>query len=85
MIQSTTRSERKWTRVIELNDSAVGKTVLVRARIHSTRGKGNLVFIVLRDQFSTIQAVSQVSETISKLFIKWLSKLPNESIVDLTG
>lgn len=69
MVQSTEITNRVWTKVIDLNDTSVGKNVLVRARIQSNRGQGNLVFLVLRDQFSTIQCVAQKSDVISKLMI----------------
>lgn len=59
--------------------------MLVRARVQSSRPQGNLAFIVLRQQFSTIQIIGQKSEKISKQMIKFMAKIPNESIVDVTG
>lgn len=47
-----------WTRVIAIDESLLGKAILVRARVHNSRVKGNLAFLVLREQFSTIQAVA---------------------------
>jgi len=59
--------------------------VLVRARIHNVRGKGNTCFIVLRENFYTLQACAFKSETISKDMIKYMTAVPNESIVDIVG
>lgn len=47
-IKSTFRSDRKWTDVKNINEDLEGKEVLVRARIHAVRQKGNSCFIVLR-------------------------------------
>jgi len=47
-INSTFRSDRKWTALSEVNENLVGTDVLVRARLHNVRGKGNNCFIVLR-------------------------------------
>ena len=59
--------------------------MLVRARVHNVRGKGNNCFVVLRENFSTLQAVGFKSETISKEMLKYLTSVPNESVIDLTG
>lgn len=55
-IKSTFRSERVWTAVKNVNEDLEGKEVLVRARIHHVRAKGNSCFIVLREGYSTLQA-----------------------------
>jgi aspartyl-tRNA synthetase len=72
-------------KVIAIDESLIGKTVLVRARVHNSKLQGNLIFLTLREQFSTIQVVAQKTDVISKLMIQWLGKIPNESIVDITG
>jgi aspartyl/asparaginyl-tRNA synthetase len=71
--------------VIDINEDSVGKMVLVRARVHNTRSKGNNCFIVLREQFSTVQAVAFKSETMTKDQIKYMAGVPSESIVDIEG
>lgn len=64
----------------------VGQTVLIRARLHNSRVKGNVGFLVLRQQFSTIQAmISKNDTTVSKTMVKWVGKIPCESIVDIYG
>lgn len=85
MVQSQKQTNRVWSKILDLNDSSVNSTVLVRARVQSSRPQGNLAFIVLRQQFSTIQIIGQKSEKISKQMIKFMAKIPNESIVDVTG
>jgi hypothetical protein len=60
----------------------VGKNVWIRARVHMVTGKGKIVFVILRQQFNTIQATTSVSETISQGMIKYLLKQNKESIVD---
>lgn len=84
-IRSAFRSERKWTPLSEVNQTLQGSKVLVRARIHNIRGKGNNCFIVLRENFYTLQACAFKSETIEKEMIKYMSSVPNESIVDIVG
>lgn len=42
-----------------------------------------MCFLVVREQFATVQAVLAVSEQISKGMVKFASKIPKESIVDV--
>ncbi len=56
------------------------------SRVHDNVLKGNMVFLVLREDFFTIQAVAfkhKDNATISKQFIKYLGKVPKESIVEI--
>ena len=57
MISSKFKSNRVWTKVINVDESLANQEILVRARVHNVRGKGNNCFVVLREQFSTLQAV----------------------------
>lgn len=57
MISSSFKSNRVWTNIINVDESLVNKEILVRARVQNVRGKGNNCFVVLREQFSTLQAV----------------------------
>ncbi|KAI4528793.1 hypothetical protein EV122DRAFT_286073 [Schizophyllum commune] len=64
----------------------VGETVILRARVHTSRGKGNVVFLVLRQRIDTIQAVLTAKpEKVSKPMVKWASGLSDESIVLVEG
>lgn len=84
-IKSTFRSDRVWTPVKDINGTLEGKEVLVRARIHNIRAKGNSAFVVLRESFATVQAVAFKSESTPKEMIKYMGNVPTESIVDITG
>jgi nondiscriminating aspartyl-tRNA synthetase len=85
LIQSQLRTGRVWRRVGELTSDLVGQTVLVRARVHAKRGTGKLGFLVLRQQYHTVQTVVSVSETISKQMVKFATDLHLESVVDVEG
>jgi aspartyl-tRNA synthetase len=84
-IQSEFQSGRKWVPLKDVTETFVGQEVLVRARIHNSRGKGNNCFIVLRENFFTLQACAFKTETISKEMLKYMSSVPNESVVDISG
>lgn len=84
LMNDPTRTDRVWTPVHEIDDSLVGKDILVRARIHSSRVKGNLAFLVLRQRHSDVQVVAAVkADKISKQMIKFIDGIPRESIVDI--
>lgn len=86
MVQSTEQTGRTWTRVEELTPDLAGKTVLVRARVHTTRGKGKSAFLVLRQRTATVQAVMFANdETVSRGMVKYACGIPKESIVDVEG
>lgn len=80
VVVSKFMTRRSWTRISELDDSLVGRVVLVRARVHATRGKGSLAFVVLRQGCFTVQGVSD-----SKATANFIGKVSNESIVDVEG
>ena len=41
-------------KVFDLNEGLVGKEVVVRGRIHTTRATGKKCFLVIRDRLSTV-------------------------------
>eukprot|EP00731_Ephydatia_muelleri_P032507 Em0024g51a len=41
LIQSTEQSGRLWTNLVDVSEAQVGKTVLIRARLHTSRGTGS--------------------------------------------
>ena len=63
----------------------VDKEIIVRGRLHNSRGQGKtLAFLVLRQQYSTVQAVIAADEkVISKGMVGYSVKVPNESIVEI--
>eukprot|EP00250_Pteridium_aquilinum_P033487 c5724_g1_i1 orf=476-2089(-) len=85
-LQSKPISGRQWRKVSELDASLNGHTVLVRGRCHTTRAKGKIAFIVIRQAGYTIQCVFQVEEkVVSKGLIKFIGSLSKESIIDVEG
>eukprot|EP00347_Sterkiella_histriomuscorum_P010186 403377277 len=77
------RYARTFTSVKELTEEHNGQEVLVRARLHATRGTGKMCFLVVREQFATVQAVLSVNDQISKGMVTFTSKIPKESIIDI--
>ncbi|EFJ52967.1 hypothetical protein VOLCADRAFT_72624 [Volvox carteri f. nagariensis] len=86
MVQSREQSSRVWTKVESLGKDLSEQKVLVRARVHTTRGKGKSAFLVLRQRTATVQAVLFADDvTVSKGMVKYATQIPKESIVDLEG
>eukprot|EP01099_Mayorella_cantabrigiensis_P005367 TRINITY_DN426_c0_g1_i2.p1 TRINITY_DN426_c0_g1~~TRINITY_DN426_c0_g1_i2.p1 ORF type:complete len:299 (-),score=99.53 TRINITY_DN426_c0_g1_i2:845-1741(-) len=78
-------SVQEWTSVQDLNPSLKDKQVWLRARVQTSRGKGNLIFFVLRQRFHSVQAVVAKSDNVSKAALKFVQSLSKESIVDIFG
>ena len=73
-----------WTDVADLTPALTGQSVLVRARIHTVRGKGKSAFLVLRQATATAQALLFVDDvTVSKGMVKYACAISRESIVDV--
>ncbi|XP_057293248.1 aspartate--tRNA ligase, cytoplasmic-like [Hydractinia symbiolongicarpus] len=85
MVQSKEKTKKVWTDVCKLDLSKKGERVLVRARLHTSRGTGKQCFIMLRQRQYSIQALVAVSENISKQMVKYTSNIAKESIVDVEG
>jgi len=72
--------------IASLSAELDGKTVVIRARVHTLRGQGNKVFLKLRQRTDSVQALLSVQEgKVSKLMVKWASSLSDESIVLVEG
>lgn len=85
LIQSTERTGKKFARVQDLDETMDKQTVTIRARVHNVRGKGNLCFLVLRQNFSTVQAIFVKGEENPKEMVTFAAGLGKETIVDLEG
>ena len=85
MSQSQSSTGCTWTQLQELDCSKIGDTVWLRAHVHNARGMGNCCFLVLRSNTHTAQAAMFKSDSISKEFIKFCSRLSRECIVDVLG
>ncbi|KAM9971578.1 hypothetical protein ACTFIW_011560 [Dictyostelium discoideum] len=80
------RLVKEWSNISDLNESCIGKYVLIRARVSNIRSFGNsLCFLQLRDGLSSIQAViSKNDENYSKSIIHFInSTITKESIIDI--
>lgn len=84
LIQSTTYNSKPYVAVSSLGSKA-GSTVLIRSRVSTTRKKGKLAFMVLRDGVDSVQAVAAVTDdgAIPKEMIDFIGQIPVESIVDV--
>lgn len=53
--------------------------------MHNNRTKTSNSFIVLRENYATLQACAFVGEHISEEMIKFIGGIPCESIIDVVG
>lgn len=77
--------EKTWTKIKDLTPEKKGQEVLVRGYVHTSRGVGKGVFVVLRSTLYSVQAVCFESNEISKAMVKYIEGLPVESVVDVKG
>jgi len=85
LVQSTFKDNRPWAEIADL-DKLVGQSVWIRARLHIVRGKSKIAFLVLRRGFSSVQAIIEEGVSgVSRDAVKFASKIPAESIVDIFG
>ncbi|KAK2461874.1 hypothetical protein APHAL10511_006337 [Amanita phalloides] len=83
--QSQTRPRRPRVSISSLS-SRDGETVLLRARVQTSRAQGNkMVFFNLRQRTDTVQGLLIMKEKVSKQMIKWAGGLADESIVLVEG
>jgi aspartyl-tRNA synthetase len=72
--------------IASLSPELDGKTVVIRARVHTLRGQASKVFLKLRQRTDSVQALLSVEEgKVSKLMVKWAAGLSSESIVLVEG
>lgn len=83
LIQSTTYNTMSFVEVSTLTPADSGKTVLVRARLHTSRKKGKMAFAVLRQGSATIQCLAMVNDQIPKEMVDFMGSVSLESIVDV--
>ena len=77
-------SENLFLRLSSIN-SYINQQILVRGRLQKSRIKGNIGFLVLRQQLNTIQCCVVKTDEIDKSVLKYIETIPNESIVDIYG
>ena len=69
--------------VKNLNVELQGQSFWVRGYLQTVRAKAKLVFITLRQQTATIQAILHESDKVSRPMIKFAAGVPKESVVDV--
>ncbi|TFK41105.1 hypothetical protein BDQ12DRAFT_678906 [Crucibulum laeve] len=84
--QSQSRPRKPRAEIASLSSRA-GETVLLRARVHTSRAQGNkMVFLNLRQRTDSVQALLVVTpDKVSKQMVKWAAGLAVESIVLVEG
>ena len=81
--RSQSKERKKYTEIKTLNKEHKGQEVLVRGRVHASRGAGNLTFLVIRQRVHTIQAVIAKTETVPKEMVLFSKRIPLESVIDV--
>jgi len=85
MVQSKEKTDRVWVEVKDIDLSMKGQTVLVRGRVHTSRGTGNQCFVMIRQRQFSIQALTFKDENVSKQMVTYVKNITSESIVDVEG
>ncbi|EMD41820.1 hypothetical protein CERSUDRAFT_110384 [Gelatoporia subvermispora B] len=85
--QSQTRPRRPRVQIAALNPNMDGETVLIRARVQTSRAQGNkMVFFNFRQRIDSVQGLLIVAPgKVSKQMAKWAAGLQMESIVLVEG
>ncbi len=85
--QSTERTGVHRSKIEDISSKDHGKSITMRARVHTTRLQGNkMCFLALRQQTALIQGLVQVHpEEVSKQMVKWSGGISLESIVVVSG
>ncbi|PRQ75236.1 hypothetical protein AAT19DRAFT_14258 [Rhodotorula toruloides] len=84
---SSERTGAKREKFEDISAAREGETVLVRARLQTSRAQGaKMVFVVLRQQAHTLQGLVVVEpEHVSKKMVRWVESIHDESIVLVEG
>lgn len=85
LVQSQKATGTVWTSISELKPILAGKEVTIKGHIHTARGVGKGAFVLIRSSLYSVQTVCFESEDISNAMVKYISGLPSESVVDVTG
>jgi aspartyl/asparaginyl-tRNA synthetase len=69
-----------------LERSDIGQTVVLRARLTSSRIKGKVAFLDVRQRTHSVQVYIPVSKNgASQQMINWIAEIPAESIILIEG
>lgn len=83
LICSKTMTDRVFKNIEDLSVEKDADTVIwMRARVHTSRAVSKGVFLLLRQQVHTIQAIAWQGAEVPKALIKYAASLPLESVID---
>jgi len=83
LVSSKFKDSRVWADMANLSPNT---TVWLRGRLHAVRAKGKFAFLVLRRGVDSCQVlVEDGQHGMSREACKWISKVSNESVVDIFG
>jgi lysyl-tRNA synthetase class II len=87
LVQSREELQETWTPLSSISTEMVDQDVTFRARLHTLRQiSPKLVFLVFREQLTTIQGVLQAEEgRISEHMVRWTEHIRPGSILLVTG
>jgi len=85
MVQSKEKTSRVWSDVCDITLTKKGERVLIRGRVHTSRGTGKQCFVMIRQRQFSIQTLVAVDENVSKQMVKYATNISKESIVDIEG
>jgi aspartyl-tRNA synthetase len=88
MEDTTSLDDKECARVHfqDLTPNDADRAVFFEARVHAVRRmSAKLVFLVLRQQIHTLQAVLKLSDRVSEHFVRWAEHVPVESVVLCKG
>ena len=87
LMQSTSRGTDNRIDIDTITDEMAGQEVVFRCRLHHTRAMGaKLVFLIFRQQISTIQGVlNEEPDAISMAMLHWAERLRTGNVMKVRG
>lgn len=88
LVQSKSQnSDKKWTKIQDLNEEWRGKEVIIRGHLQVTRMVGKGAFALIRSTMYSVQGVcfENNESNIPKEMVQYIAGLPVESVVDVRG
>ncbi len=82
-VMGSFHAEKALVKIKSVDQSMKDSTIWIRGRVSNIRQKGNLAFVIMRDNMHNVQCVASKSETVSKQMLKFISGITKESIIDI--
>ena len=83
IIQSLTQTDRVFLKIEDLGEDRVSQNIWIRARVANSRAVGKGIFLVLRQNLNTCQAICWQGSKVPKAMVKYCASISTESIVDI--